>query len=123
MQALEEVPATRAGWILFADQDVLSDEIAFKIPFAKYEGKDLVLWGSPKLVQEDAYQKLLSVSHKDRQQGAQASFCSAIVSPFQSSGLIEAGPGRRYQSCWSVSRKDRQQGAQALATFSPSPKR
>jgi hypothetical protein len=56
--------------VLLADQDVLCDEMGFKIPFTKYEGKDLVLWGSAKLVREDAYQKLLSVSHKDRQQGA-----------------------------------------------------
>jgi hypothetical protein len=55
--------------VLFADQDVLCDEMGFKMPFTKYEGKDLVLWGSAKLVREDAYQKLLSVSHKDRQQG------------------------------------------------------
>lgn len=63
------MPLARAGWILFADQDVLCDEMGFKLPFAKYEGKDLVLWGSAKLVRQDEYQSLLSVSHKDRQQG------------------------------------------------------
>ena len=69
IQALADIPPARAGWVLFADQDVLCDEMGFKMPFTKYEGKDLVLWGSAKLVREDAYQKLLSVSHKDRQQG------------------------------------------------------
>ena len=68
-QALADIPPARAGWVLFADQDVLCDEMGFKMPFTKYEGKDLVLWGSAKLVREDAYQRLLSVSHKDRQQG------------------------------------------------------
>ena len=70
LQALAEVPAERAGWLLFVDQDVLVDEMAFTLPFKQYADVDLVLWGSRKLIAEDAYQKLLSVSHKDRQQGA-----------------------------------------------------
>lgn len=48
---------------------MLCDEMGFKMPFTKYEGKELVLWGSAKLVRDDKYQSLLSVSHKDRQQG------------------------------------------------------
>lgn len=68
-QVLESLPAERTGWVLFLDQDVLVDEMSFSIPFNRYAGKDLVMWGSQKLVSSDSYQSLLSVSHKDRQQG------------------------------------------------------
>lgn len=69
-QALDEIPATRVGWLLVADQDTVVDDMSFAVPLEQYSEQELVLYGSQKLLTEDTYQGLLSVSHKDRQQGA-----------------------------------------------------
>jgi hypothetical protein len=69
VQALETIPAARVGWLLMADQDVVVDDMTFEVPLSQYEGQDLVLYGSLKLVAADTYQNLLSVGYKDRQQG------------------------------------------------------
>lgn len=68
-QALETIPDARVGWLLMADQDVVVDDMTFEVPLSQYEGQDLVLYGSLKLVAADTYQNLLSVGYKDRQQG------------------------------------------------------
>lgn len=68
-QALAEIPAARAGWVLVADQDTVVDDMSFALPLEQYAEQELVLYGSQRLLTEDAYQGLLSVSHKDRQQG------------------------------------------------------
>eukprot|EP00884_Botryococcus_braunii_P003810 jgi/Botrbrau1/1342/Bobra.0063s0053.1 len=44
---LEEVPPSRAEWILWVDMDVILADTVFDFPFAKYSGKDLVMWGRP----------------------------------------------------------------------------
>lgn len=45
LQVLDEVPQSRADWILWVDMDVILADTIFDFPFSKYGGKDLVMWG------------------------------------------------------------------------------
>ena len=45
LQLLNEIPRSRAEWIVWVDMDIVIDRMDFQIPVAAYEGKDFVIWG------------------------------------------------------------------------------
>ena len=44
-QVLAEMPKERAEWVAWMDMDLVLGDVDFDIPFHKYAGKDLVVWG------------------------------------------------------------------------------
>ena len=79
---LAESPREDVEWIMWMDMDTIIADQAFALPWARYDGYDMVVWGVRERIEEGEVEGENPRSHKDASdlwcRGVHPSRCSDL---------------------------------------------